>query len=352
MTAKKKNLLDIKVDNSKIEDSYEDFDFLDLDVAKATIKKDNKKKEPVKYEPVKKDFVKVDRNVIDVVVPFLNSRCSPGTSILYIELYRMTYGYGKNTSTITDEVIEKRVSIPRRTIMKYRNELIEYDLIEYTRGNRKQRGQYLVKLPHQSVLFSDYLHKTAQSTTKNVGNVRLYNSNLYKDKFFIDSEKLVWDFYKQLGYKQTSMTRQRIEQGIKIILELLNDGHDFDTIKDCLEWMPKYCKDNNKELYGIGFISWLIADYTAEKVKQSNQAAVLKREREKAKERDRELQEEALLMTRYNQLPRNKQTELITQAQDMTTEYITKHKLQNSEISQKWIREGYLLELMKGINQF
>ena len=87
-----------------------------------------------------------------------------------------------------------------------------------------------MKLPHQSAMFGDYLHKTAQSTTKNVGNVRLYNTNIYKDKFFIDSEKLVWNFYKNIGHKESGMSRKRIESGHKILLELYNEGYDKKTI--------------------------------------------------------------------------------------------------------------------------
>jgi len=86
--------IDITTNNQK--DLLDDIDF--LNVPKQKIAKKVNKEEIVKYKPVSKDFVKVDRWVLDLVIPFLNSNCSPGVSILYLDLYRMTYGYGKNNT--------------------------------------------------------------------------------------------------------------------------------------------------------------------------------------------------------------------------------------------------------------
>ena len=147
-------------------------------VNNAVIPKVKDKKEP-KYQPVTNDFLKVDRWIVDLVIPFLNSNCSAGASVLYLDLYRMTYGYGKNKVMLTDEIIEQRTAIPKRTIMVYKKQLIEYDLISYKKGHRTKRGQFYVKRPSQSAYFIDYIQKTASLPTKSVGSTEkkptLYN---------------------------------------------------------------------------------------------------------------------------------------------------------------------------------
>ena len=185
----KKLTLDIDTSQSTL---IENIDFSSAEKKQSIAK--IKSKDKAEYVPVRKDFIKVDRWVIDLVVPFLNSHSSPGVSILYLDLYRLTYGYGNNTTKLTDEIIEQRLAIPKRTIMAYRKELIKYDLLQYKAGNRKTRGEFIVKRPEQSVYFSEYIQKTAQSHSKSVGNtekdITIYN----KDNLYIDSETLVRSF--------------------------------------------------------------------------------------------------------------------------------------------------------------
>ena len=159
--------LQIRVSTAVSNDiSTEGYDLLGSDTKQ--IPKIVDKEEVVKYKPVNRDYVKVDRWVIDLVIPFLNSKCSTGVSVLYLDLYRMTYGYGNNKLNITDEMIEKRVSIPKRTLMSYKKELIKYDLIKYKKGHRTRRGQFIIKRPEQSVYFTDYIHNTATLPSKSV----------------------------------------------------------------------------------------------------------------------------------------------------------------------------------------
>ena len=97
-------------------------------------KKHSQRKAPAIYQKISRDFIKYDRNIIDYAVPFLMDKYSPGTTILYMVLYRMSYGYQRNIIKITDEELSKKTAIPKRTLSKYRDELIEADLITYERG--------------------------------------------------------------------------------------------------------------------------------------------------------------------------------------------------------------------------
>ena len=65
--------LELNIDNSqaKLLDSID----IVNDGKKETLGK-LKEDKPTEYIPVKKDFVKVDRNIIDVVIPFLNQHAS------------------------------------------------------------------------------------------------------------------------------------------------------------------------------------------------------------------------------------------------------------------------------------
>ena len=96
----------------------------------------------------------------------------------------MTYGYGKNATKLTDEMISERMAIPKRTIMEYRKMLVKYDLLEHKKGTRKRRGEFIIKLPKTiSLYIKDYLQKTAPLPTKSVSNGdedhTIYNINKF-----------------------------------------------------------------------------------------------------------------------------------------------------------------------------
>ncbi len=336
--------LEIKI--SKAQDKLlESTDFLDT---KTTIIPKVKKKAPAKYVPVKKDFIKVDRWVIDLVIPFLNSNCSAGASVLYLDLYRMSYGYGKNVVQITDEIIQKRTAIPKRTIMTYKKMLSKYDLIDYKKGHRTRRGQFTIKRPDQSVYFADYIHNSAQQTTKSVGSTdkkpTLYNI----DKLYIDSETLVLDFYSNAGWKKSSITRDLVDNGIKIINKLYQQKYDIDFIKDLMSWSIKYCKENNKPIYGIGFINYLMPEYISTKEKKDNQKKRRAAEMEKAKKRNDELEREQMLLQKYNIMPNHIKSRIMAQAKHKVEDALKDNN--NKKIGQyleKFMIEGYITEIME-----
>ena len=290
-------------------------------VNNAVIPKVKDKKEP-KYQPVVKDFLKVDRWIVDLVIPFLNSNCSAGASVLYLDLYRMTYGYGKNKVMLTDEIIEQRTAIPKRTIMVYKKQLIEYDLISYKKGHRTKRGQFYVKRPSQSAYFIDYIQKTASLPTKSVGSTEKKPTLYNKDNLYIDSETLVFDFYKMLGRKKTRITREVADNGIKVLNKLFAEGYDTEFLRRLCEWSVEYCKQNRMNLYGIGFINYLLPEYLAEQEKITKQAKVRQKEMEKAKIRDNEMEREALLLMKYKQLPKHIKSIIMGKAKDLSLIHI------------------------------
>tara|TARA_R110000744_G_scaffold173486_2_gene292236 strand:- start:6175 stop:7227 length:1053 start_codon:yes stop_codon:yes gene_type:complete len=342
--SKKLTLDDIQIDNSQ--DALIGNINIDNGDKKAEIGK-MKDKEPIKYKPIRKDFIKVDRWVLDLVVPFLNSNSSPGVSILYLDLFRMSYGYGKNTIKLTDEILEQRIAIPKRTIMKYKKELIKYDLLSYKAGNRKTRGEFTIILPEQSAYFKEHIHKKVRTPTDDVGitegNITIYN----KDKF-IDSETLVFSFYKTCGWKETSITRENVNKGIKIVIGLMNQGYSLKFIDGLCKFTISYCKQNNKPIYGIGFITHLLNEYLDKIERQKRSAAVKSKKDDEIKELNEQLQKEEMLLVKYQQMPKPLRSLVMTEAKAMSEDVIDKTNIKiTSDTTQKYILDSCLIEIME-----
>ena len=326
--------------------STDGYDLLGND--KKDIPKILDKAEVVKYKPVNRDYIKVDRWVIDLVIPFLNSKVSPGVSVLYLDLYRMTYGYGNNKLRITDELIEKRVSIPKRTIMAHKKELIKYDLIKYKKGHRTRRGEFIIKRPEQSVYFRDYIHNTASLPTKSVGSTdkkpTLYNIN----NLYIDSETLVFDFYEKAGWKKTSITRDHIDKGVKTLNKLYQQGYKEDILKDLVDWSVKWCKENHKPIYSIGFISFLLPEYISSKEKVNKQKERLVKENKLMNERDDQIAKETMLLGKYDLLPKHMKSMILIKAKQMVDNEMKDIKTNKfSDYTEKYMIEGNIIDLME-----
>ena len=301
---------------------------------------------PVKYEPIRRDFVKVDRNIIDIVVPFLNQHASVGASILYMDLFRMTYGYGKNATKLTDEMISERMAIPKRTIMEYRKQLIKYDLLEHKRGTRKKRGEFIIKLPKQSAYIKDYLQKTAPLVTKSVTNTEGKHT-LYNIDKFIDSDKLVVAFYKSAGWKETQISREIVDKGVKVVNSLYQLDYDKDFIEGLCDWSIKYCEQNNRPVYGIGFIMHLLPQYESDIDKKKKSAAQMKKTRDEMKKLNDEIQKQDLLMQRYNQLPKHHRSMVMTKAVEMTENDTDTTNTKLNDTLRKFILDANIVSIME-----
>ena len=302
--------------------------------------------EPVKYEPVKRDFVKVDRSIIDVVVPFLNQHASVGASVLYLDLFRMTYGYGKNATKLTDEMISERMAIPKRTIMEYRKMLVKYDLLEHKKGTRKRRGEFIIKLPKQSAYIKDYLQKTASLPTKSVSNTDEDNT-IYNINKFIDSDKLVWDFYKSAGWKETQVSRDIVDKGVKVVNNLYQLGHDKDYIRGLCEYTISWCKQNSKPIYGIGFILHLLPDYEQQIAQKKKSAAEIKKRQQEMKELTDEIQRQDYLKEKYNQLPKHHRSMVMTKAVEMLENDVATENMKLTDTLRKFILDANIITIME-----
>jgi len=305
-----------------------------------------KSEKPVKYEPIRRDFVKVDRNIIDIVVPFLNQHASVGASILYMDLYRMTYGYGKNRTKLTDEMIAERMAIPKRTIMEYRKQLIKYDLLEHKRGTRKKRGEFVIKLPKQSAYIKDYLQNTAQSVTKSVTNAERKHT-LYNIDKFIDSNKLVIAFYKSAGWKETQISRDIVDKGVKVLNSLYQLDYDEDFIKGLCDWSIKYCERNSRPIYGIGFILHLLPEYESEIEKKSKTAAQMRKAKEEMKQLNDEIQRQEILMQKYNQLPKHHRSMVMTKAVEMVEHETAENDMKLNDTLRKFMLDANIISIME-----
>tara|TARA_Y100000004_G_C8947848_1_gene427119 strand:- start:331 stop:1377 length:1047 start_codon:yes stop_codon:yes gene_type:complete len=341
----KKLTLDIDTSQQQITESI-DFSSVEVDKKQQIAKLKDETK--AVYVPVRKDFVKVDRWVIDLVIPFLNSHTSAGVSVLYLDLYRMTYGYGKNNVKLTDEIIEQRLAIPKRTIMSYKKELIKYDLLQYKAGNRKTRGEFIIKRPEQSIYFEEYIHKTAQSHSKNVGNTEKNNTIYNIDNMYIDSETLVRKFYKDAGWKETSISREHIDKGTKVLNALHNKKYDKDFISGLCDWSIKFCNSNNKPIYGIGFITHLLPQYVEEIEKKKRTAAQMKKVQDEMKELNDEMDRQDSLMNKYSSLPKHIKSLIMTEAKEMLETMIADKKIgKMTDTAEKFIIDANVVEIME-----
>ena len=325
----------------------ESIDFSATDNKKEKIAKIKSETKAV-YVPVRKDFIKVDRWVIDLVIPFLNSHTSAGVSILYLDLYRMTYGYGKNNVKLTDEIIEQRLGIPKRTIMAYKKDLVKYDLLQYKAGNRKPRGEFIIKRPEQSIYFEEHIHKTAQSHSKNVGNTEKNNTIYNIDNMFIDSETLTRSFYKNAGWKETSISREHIGKGAKVLNGLYQNGYDKEFISGLCDYTIRFSKSNNKPIYGIGFITHLLPQYLDEIETKKKSAAQRQKVKDEMNELNAEIEKQDTLMIKYQALPKHIKSLIMTEAKEMLeTAIADKGMSRMSDTLDKFILDANILEIME-----
>jgi hypothetical protein len=151
-----------------------------------------------------------------------------------------------------------------------------------------------------------------------------------------------------LGRKKTRITREVADNGIKVLNKLFAEGYDTEFLRRLCEWSVEYCKQNRMNLYGIGFINYLLPEYLAEQEKITKQAKVRQKEMEKAKIRDNEMEREALLLMKYKQLPKHIKSIIMGKAKDLVNE--TLKETGNAKIGEyleKMMLDGYITEIME-----
>jgi|ETNvirnome_2_130_1030620.scaffolds.fasta_scaffold20321_2 hypothetical protein len=311
------------------------------DVDVRVTKKHSSRKQPVIYTKISRDFIKVDRNIIDYAVPFLMDRYSPGTTILYMVLYRMSYGYQRNIIKITDEDLSKKTAIPKRTLSKYRDELIEADLITYERGYKATRKpEYTLILPEQSKSLSNKLHKSANIIPKDVKSPEgrtIYNNI---DKHAIVIEDMVRAFYDKIGKTQKYLTRKMLGDGIKTINTLIVEGYSITDIQNCIG----YTLENKQDVYSLSIINYTMCDYLSSQATAKKQKEIDKKEKEKQVVRDKVLAMETTLMNMFDNLAPDEQNIISNDVELRTADYCNKHKIKHGV---GFIRDDFMLETLK-----
>tara|TARA_Y100000310_G_scaffold190368_1_gene190314 strand:+ start:260 stop:1324 length:1065 start_codon:yes stop_codon:yes gene_type:complete len=296
------------------------------------------------YEKITKDFIKTDRSIFDVVMPFIMDKYSPGTVILYLVLYRLGYGFSKNKIIITDEDLSKRTNIPKRTLSKYRDDLIECHLIEYVRGYKATRKpQYKILLPSQSKSFINKLHKTTNKLHKSVKSSEssIIDNNI--DIHTTEVENIVRDFYSKIGKTQKYLTRKMLFDGCKTIRSLLNQGYSIADINGCIE----YTIEIKSDVYSISYIHYSISDYLVSAADKKKQNEIEEKEKQKRIIRDKETALENMLMNKFEELPQDEQNVLQLKAEELSSNYIEENNMNKKYNFQSHITNGYLLELMR-----
>jgi hypothetical protein len=264
-----------------------------------------------------------------------------GTSVLYLVLYRLSYGFRKNKIKIDDDTLAKRSGIPKRTLAKYRIELEECDLIQYERGYKTTRKpEYTILLPHQSQAFRNILHKTANILPKNVKS--LVSNTKYKliDKHTKHIETLVREFYSKIGKTEYHLTRKQLADGIKTIQALLIENYTLEDVKGCI----KYTIETKPDVYSVSFLNYSIGDYLVEKEKSRKRAETKKVEIKKEKIRNKQIALEKHLIDLYNDLPQSQQNTMMYEAESKAHKYMTENNIKYGE---KFIVDNYLQELLE-----
>jgi len=311
------------------------------DVEVAITKMKGRKKPPVDYKPISRDFIKTDRNILDVVVPFLMDKYSSGTSILYIMLYRLSYGFRKNKLIMSDDKIAIRTGIPKRTLAKYRDELVECDLIRYERGYKSTRlPKYEILLPEQSQAFTNILHKTANNLHKDVKSSD--DTIIYKniDKHTKHIEVLVREFYSKLGKTEYSLTRKMLDDGIRTIQSLLAQQYKIEDIQGCID----YTIDTKPDVYSISFLNYKIGEYLVMQQKDTNRKKAEVEEDKKQQKRNRIIALDNELQRMFNELPKNQQNTIMYQVEEEAHKYM---KENNIKFGEKFIIDSYLNKVLE-----
>ena len=343
MSDKKKIVTDYGFDlNTPADDiDYDPLASSNLISANITSIKGITKKKKIDYKAVTRDFIKVERNIIDVVIPFLMNKYSSGTAVLYMMLYRLTYGYRKNKLYVNDDELAKRTGIKRRTLFKYRDELLECDLIQYERGYKStKKPKYVILLPEQSKAFTNILHKNANILHKTVKS--LYNSNTiynFIDKHSLDIEKIVRAFYDRIGRTGNTLTLRMLNDGIKVVNDLLVQEYSLEDIKNCIE----YTFNQRDDIYSMNYLHYSIGDYLTDKQNDKNRKRVQAEEQKKQIERQKKLSLEKELERMFEMLPPNEQNTLRNEAEELANKDITENNIKYGE---KFIVESYLNDLL------
>jgi len=304
-------------------------------------KNKGRKKPPVDYKPVSKDFIKTDRQIFDVCVPFIMDKYSSGTSILYLMLYRLTYGFRKNVISINDDDLARRTGIPKRTLAKYRDELVECDLISFSRGYKTTRKpKYEIRRPEQSIAFRNILHKTANNLQKDVKSSVGVLIDKVIDKHTTHIETLVRKFYTDIGKTEYHLTRKMLADGIRTIQSLLSEGYKFNDIEGCV----KYTIDTKPDVYSISFLNYKIGEYLALQEKENKRKKVAAEEVKKQKIRNHKIALENELQRLFDELPKNEQNTMTFDAEEKAHQYMKDNKITHGET---FIIRSYMHELME-----
>ena len=298
-------------------------------------------KPPVDYKPVSRDFIKTDRQIFDVCVPFIMDKYSSGTSILYLMLYRLTYGFRKNRISINDDVLAKRTGIPKRTLAKYRDELIECDLISYSRGYKTTRKPvYEIKRPEQSIAFSNILHKTANKLHKDVKSLVGVVIDKVIDNHTTIIETIVRRFYNDIGKTEYHLTRKMLADGIRTIQSLIAEGYSIKDIERCV----KYTIDTKPDVYSITFLNYKIGEYLSLQEQADKRKKVEAAELKKQKIRNHKLALETELQRLFDELPPSQQNTIMFDVEEKAHKYMKDNDIQHGET---FIIRSYLHETLE-----
>jgi len=316
---------------------------LNKQISAETTKVKGRKKPVVDYVAVSKDFIKTDRSIIDVVIPYLVERFNSGTAILYLTLYRLSYGFRKNRLKISDDDLSKRTSIPKRTLAKYRDDLDKCDLVHYEKGYKTTRKpEYTILLPHQSKSFTNILHKNANILLKDVKSP--VDTTIYKviDKHATIIETIVRDFYNRIGKTEYSLTRKMLADGIYTLQALLAESYSLQDVKECIDYMLSVKDD----IYNINYINYAMADYQIKKTELSKKKKAEKIEADKERIRNKRIALENHLQSLFNDLPKDKQNTIMYEAEAMAHKYMEEEDIKYGE---QFIITDYLNGMIKEI---
>jgi len=323
-------------------------DFLDYDPLKmnkdidvAITKNKGKPKPAIDYKDIKRDYIKTDRSIIDVVIPFLIDKYNAGTAVLYVMLYRLSYGFRKNKLVIDDDLLAKRTSIPKRTLCKYRINLEECGLIYYTRGYKSRRKpQYTILLPEQAEAFVTIYTKTANKLPKEVKS--LVSNTIYKDinNYTKEVEDIVRSFYIKIGKTDYQLTRKQLDDGIKTIQTLIVEKYSIKDIQGCIE----YTLLNKPDTYSISMLNYTMGSYLSTKDKIKSKAAVLVVEDKKRNDRNKKLALERHLIDLFKELPQSRQNTMMLEVEANAHKYMEDNKLKFGET---FIVDSFLMEMLE-----
>ncbi len=262
---------------------------------------------PLSEVEIKRNFCKVDIGVLDRAICTMDVY----EQSVYIRLYRLSYGYGKNYCTVGYSSLMKSCNLKRNGITNALKRLAEKGWILAVGFDRSKGTTYRIFLPDEldptgmplkgiplkGTPLKDIPTVTPEGIppkdTPQRKPVPTQASNpgippegiplkapIIEDHNIDHTLSIILYFYKRIGHDKIS--KEKRERAKKVVEELLQDGFSIDDIQFAATWSVENAKEKP---YDFSILKHTIGQAVAVKKKQNAKKKAVAGERERERRR-------------------------------------------------------------------